>query len=180
MARINDEWSSNLERVAKILQHTFRPHSRDNQRHVSRWKSLRCLRFGFSRGSVWEKGRLGCWTVLSSRWNCNSRCCTESGDVSITYFWTLFCTMADNLRFIVSRLIIGFGTSFLIQTSPILISELAYPTHRGRISGMHYCTYVCLTYYPANILCEKSLADISKVSRRHRCCLDDLRNVQNP
>jgi len=44
--------------------------------------------------------------------------------------------------FIVSRLIIGFGTSFVNQPSPILISELAYPTHRGRITSLYFSTYV--------------------------------------
>jgi hypothetical protein len=60
-------------------------------------------------------------------------------NLCLTVPWNL----ADNFRFIASRLIIGFEISFLIQTSPILISELSYPSHRGRISGMYYCTYVC-------------------------------------
>lgn len=44
--------------------------------------------------------------------------------------------------FIVSRLILGIGTAFVSQPSPILISELAYPTHRGRLTAMYYSTYV--------------------------------------
>jgi len=44
-------------------------------------------------------------------------------------------------QFIISRLIVGFGTSFINQPSPILISELAYPTHRGRITSLYFSTY---------------------------------------
>lgn len=43
--------------------------------------------------------------------------------------------------FIIARLIVGFGTSFINQTSPILISELSYPTHRGRITSLYFSTY---------------------------------------
>jgi MFS family permease len=43
--------------------------------------------------------------------------------------------------FIVARLFLGIGTSFVAQPSPIRISELAYPLHRGRITSMYYSTY---------------------------------------
>lgn len=44
--------------------------------------------------------------------------------------------------FIVARLILGFGTAFVAQTSPILITELAFPTHRGRATSLYFSTYV--------------------------------------
>jgi MFS family permease len=51
--------------------------------------------------------------------------------------------------FVVSRLILGIGTGCVAQPAPILISELAYPTHRGRITAMYYSTYVsCNKGYP--------------------------------
>ncbi|EXJ87479.1 hypothetical protein A1O3_04439 [Capronia epimyces CBS 606.96] len=40
--------------------------------------------------------------------------------------------------FIASRFLVGFGTSFIAQPSPILITELAYPLYRGRITGVYY------------------------------------------
>jgi MFS family permease len=50
---------------------------------------------------------------------------------------------AQNLpMFIISRLILGYGTAFIAQTSPILISELSYPTHRGRLTSLYFSTYV--------------------------------------
>jgi MFS family permease len=38
--------------------------------------------------------------------------------------------------FVVSRGIIGFATVFVALPSPILITELAYPTHRGKITAL--------------------------------------------
>lgn len=46
--------------------------------------------------------------------------------------------------FIVGRLILGFGTALIAQPSPIVITELAYPFHRARITAMYYSTYVSL------------------------------------
>ncbi|KAH8881448.1 lactose permease [Thozetella sp. PMI_491] len=39
--------------------------------------------------------------------------------------------------FIVSRFILGAATAFIAQPSPILVTELAYPTHRGKITAMY-------------------------------------------
>src|ERR1700753_385089 len=38
--------------------------------------------------------------------------------------------------FIISRLILGFASPVSQSTSPILVAELAYPTHRGKITTM--------------------------------------------
>ncbi|KAL1612203.1 hypothetical protein SLS60_000427 [Paraconiothyrium brasiliense] len=47
--------------------------------------------------------------------------------------------------FIAARCILGFGTSFLVQPSPILITELAFPTHRGKATA----TYNTFFYFGA-------------------------------
>ncbi|KXJ87554.1 lactose permease [Microdochium bolleyi] len=39
--------------------------------------------------------------------------------------------------FIASRFFLGFGTAFLAQPAPILVTELAYPTHRGKITAIY-------------------------------------------
>lgn len=39
--------------------------------------------------------------------------------------------------FIAARALLGFATSFIAQPSPVLITELAYPTHRGKITAMY-------------------------------------------
>ena len=38
--------------------------------------------------------------------------------------------------FVVARGLIGIATVFVVLPSPILLSELAYPTHRGRITAL--------------------------------------------
>jgi MFS family permease len=41
-----------------------------------------------------------------------------------------------------SRLLLGFGAGVMSQPSPILLAELAYPTHRGKITALYHCFYV--------------------------------------
>ena len=43
--------------------------------------------------------------------------------------------------FIVSRLVVGFGGMFVVQPSPMLIAELAYPTHRGKYTSAFWTMY---------------------------------------
>lgn len=44
--------------------------------------------------------------------------------------------------FIASRALLGFCTSFLAQPSPILITELAYPTQRGKLTALYNTSFV--------------------------------------
>lgn len=44
--------------------------------------------------------------------------------------------------FIVARALLGFFTTFLSQPSPILITELAYPTHRGKLTALYNTFFV--------------------------------------
>lgn len=43
--------------------------------------------------------------------------------------------------FVISRLIVGFGGMFVVQPSPMLIAELAYPTHRGKYTSAFWTMY---------------------------------------
>jgi predicted MFS family arabinose efflux permease len=43
----------------------------------------------------------------------------------------LQCAAQNYAMFMVARLIIGFGSVIAIVGGPTLVSELAYPTHRG-------------------------------------------------
>jgi len=68
---------------------------------------------------------------------------------------------AKNLpMFIIARLILGFGTAFIAQTSPILITELAYPTHRGIVTSLYFSTYVSMPdvryFCPSNLVTDHS------------------------
>jgi MFS family permease len=38
--------------------------------------------------------------------------------------------------FIVSRWIVGFACAFISQSAPIFVTELAYPTQRGKVMGL--------------------------------------------
>ncbi|KAH6884281.1 general substrate transporter [Thelonectria olida] len=43
----------------------------------------------------------------------------------------------NTAMFIVARSVLGFSTSFLAQPSPILVTELAYPTHRAKVTSLY-------------------------------------------
>ncbi|KAM5354421.1 hypothetical protein ACJ41O_001070 [Fusarium nematophilum] len=43
--------------------------------------------------------------------------------------------------FVVSRVVVGFGGMFVVQPSPMLIAELAYPTHRGKYTSAFWTLY---------------------------------------
>lgn len=43
--------------------------------------------------------------------------------------------------FTLSRFFIGLGMEFSIMPSPVLITELAYPTHRGKITSFYNCLF---------------------------------------
>lgn len=57
--------------------------------------------------------------------------------------------LANNLHtFIISRAFLGFCTSFISQASPIIITELAYPSHRGKVTAL-YNTFFVSTGFPS-------------------------------
>ncbi|KAI9147154.1 High-affinity glucose transporter [Paramyrothecium foliicola] len=50
--------------------------------------------------------------------------------------------LAHNLAvFVTARAFLGCGTMFISQPSPILIAEVAYPTHRGKITALYNTFY---------------------------------------
>lgn len=51
--------------------------------------------------------------------------------------------------FIVARLLLGFFTAFIAQASPILVAELAYPTHRGKATALYQTSYYIGAIYAA-------------------------------
>lgn len=44
-------------------------------------------------------------------------------------------------QFIVSRLVVGAAGMFVVQPAPLLIAELAYPTHRGKYTAAYWTLY---------------------------------------
>lgn len=43
--------------------------------------------------------------------------------------------------FILSRFFIGVGIDFGLMPSPVLVTELAYPTHRGKATSLYNCVF---------------------------------------
>lgn len=43
--------------------------------------------------------------------------------------------------YIASRIILGFGNSFSQMTSPLLLTELAHPQHRGPVTAIYNCLW---------------------------------------
>lgn len=43
--------------------------------------------------------------------------------------------------FVVSRCFLGIGTAFVSQPSPILIAELAFPTHRAKVTALYQTSF---------------------------------------
>lgn len=51
--------------------------------------------------------------------------------------------LAQNFAtFVTARALLGFSTSFISQPSPILIAELSYPPHRGKITALYNTFFV--------------------------------------
>lgn len=51
---------------------------------------------------------------------------------------TAIQTAAQNIgMFIGCRFLIGFGLAFACLAAPVLITELAFPTHRGPITSLY-------------------------------------------
>lgn len=77
-----------------------------------------------------------------------------------------------------SRASIGFSTAFMSQPSPLLIAEVSYPTHRGKITALYQTFYVSLSsarFADSTDLIQSYLT----VFRCHSCRLDRLCDGKN-
>ncbi len=62
--------------------------------------------------------------------------------IAVIIIATIIQAASINLpMFVISRLIVGFGGMFVVQPSPMLIAELAYPTHRGKFTSAFWTMY---------------------------------------
>ncbi|KXH42749.1 hypothetical protein CNYM01_03772 [Colletotrichum nymphaeae SA-01] len=64
-----------------------------------------------------------------------------SGIILIIVATIIQSTSINLPMFIISRLIVGFGGMFVVHPSPMLIAELAYPTHRGKYTSAYWTMY---------------------------------------
>ena len=57
--------------------------------------------------------------------------------------FSIMQAMAQNFAtFVTARALLGFCTSFISQPSPIIVAELAYPSHRGKITALYNTFFV--------------------------------------
>lgn len=64
-----------------------------------------------------------------------------SGLVGVILATVIQATATTLAQFIVSRAVVGAAGMFVVQPSPMLIAELAYPTHRGKYTSAFWTMY---------------------------------------
>ena len=61
----------------------------------------------------------------------------------LTVVGAIIQAVSVNLGILIfSRFFLGFGCGVMSQPSPILLAELAYPPHRGKVTALYHCFYV--------------------------------------
>jgi MFS family permease len=70
-----------------------------------------------------------------------------SGTIMIIIASIIQASSVNYGMFVFSRVLVGVGSMLVVQPSPMLITELAYPTHRGKYTRLVKDNFFCL--YPA-------------------------------
>jgi len=64
-----------------------------------------------------------------------------SGLIGVIVATIIQATATTLAQFVVSRAVVGAAGMFVVQPSPLLIAELAYPTHRGKYTSAFWTMY---------------------------------------
>ncbi|OJJ82628.1 uncharacterized protein ASPGLDRAFT_174022 [Aspergillus glaucus CBS 516.65] len=64
-----------------------------------------------------------------------------SGAVTIVIASAIQAASVQYGMFVFSRVLVGIGSMLVVQPSPMLITELAYPTHRGKYTSAFWTMY---------------------------------------
>jgi MFS family permease len=64
-----------------------------------------------------------------------------SGIAGVIIATIIQATSTTLAQFIVSRLVVGAAGMLVVQPAPMLIAELAYPTHRGKYTSAYWTMY---------------------------------------
>jgi MFS family permease len=64
-----------------------------------------------------------------------------AGAVTVVVASAIQAGSVNYAMFVVSRLLVGVGGMLVTQPSPMLISELAMPQHRGKYTSCFWCGY---------------------------------------
>lgn len=81
----------------------------------------------------------------------------------------------DFRMFVASRFFVGFGCTLSQLSSPLLLTELAHPQHRGRVTAVYNCLWSKLT---SMIRAEPALLTCLRCGSYRRNMVD-VRHVQN-
>ncbi|KAI4702784.1 hypothetical protein J4E89_010121 [Alternaria sp. Ai002NY15] len=86
--------------------------------------------------------------VLSDRYG--RRIVLFSGLIGVIIATIIQATATTLAQFVVSRAVVGAAGMFVVQPSPMLIAELAYPTHRGKYTSAFWTMYYLESYTSVN------------------------------
>ncbi|KAK7184487.1 MFS transporter [Paraphaeosphaeria sporulosa] len=77
--------------------------------------------------------------ILSDRYG--RRFVLLAGLIGVIVATIIQATATTLAQFVVSRFVVGAAGMFVVQPSPMLIAELAYPTHRGKYTSAFWTMY---------------------------------------
>ncbi|KAJ5634257.1 general substrate transporter [Penicillium herquei] len=96
-------------------------------------------------GTIIAAQSIGCLIALPAVGELCDRCGRKpvliTGVIIICVAAVIQCASVNLPMFIVARILVGFGGMFSAQPSPMLIAELAYPTHRGKYTSAYWTMY---------------------------------------
>lgn len=112
---------------------------------LAQWKAYFNSPSGALLGTVNAAQSIGSVLVLPAVGSCSDifgrkrvLICGLLGVIVATVIQATSTTLA---QFIVSRLVVGAAGMFVVQPAPLLIAELAYPTHRGKYTSAYWTMY---------------------------------------
>lgn len=64
-----------------------------------------------------------------------------SGAITIVIASIIQAAAVNYAMFVVARVLVGVGSMLVVQPAPLLITELCYPTHRGKYTSLFWTCY---------------------------------------
>jgi MFS family permease len=112
---------------------------------LSQWKDYFNTPTGALLGLINAAQSIGSVAALPFVGSCSDRFgrrpvlfCGIVGVIVATIIQASSTTLA---QFIVSRFVVGAAGMMIVQPAPLLIAELAYPTHRGKYTSAYWTMY---------------------------------------
>lgn len=64
-----------------------------------------------------------------------------TGAITIVIASIIQAAAQNYAMFVIARVIVGVGSMLVVQPAPMLITELCYPTHRGKYTSLFWTCY---------------------------------------